>query len=228
MTTRTPFQERMQTMVDELKQKGVDQVQIAAAAGVTKGTVTQWLDGGIKSIKMENALGLEDAFGYSHVWLVLGRNGKMAADRKEGFARDLAREPIRHVRFKITGGVSGFTVDYLEDDDHEPLFFKRSWYERRGYVPERLYAMTVRGESMLPSLSEGDIVVVNTGDTALADGCVYAINYHGEVVVKRIIRDMGRWWLVSDNPDQHRYVRVMCDENTFIIGRIVHSQTEHV
>lgn len=72
-------------MISELAERRVDQVDIAKAAGVTKGAVTQWLNGGIKSIKMPYALGIERTYGYNHRWLVMGEEPKMAADRnKEG------------------------------------------------------------------------------------------------------------------------------------------------
>lgn len=59
-------------MVDDLSLKGIDQVDIARSAGVTKGAVNQWLSGGIKSMKLEYALRLERAYGYNHKWLVMG------------------------------------------------------------------------------------------------------------------------------------------------------------
>lgn len=74
------LQERARTMVDELAQKGVDQVAIATAAGVTKATVSQWLTGDIKSMKLEYALGIERRHGYNHLWLVLGEAPKMAGE----------------------------------------------------------------------------------------------------------------------------------------------------
>jgi phage repressor protein C with HTH and peptisase S24 domain len=60
------------------------------------------------------------------------------------------------------------------------------------------------------------------------DGEVFAANYDGELVVKRLVRDAGEWWLSSDNRDERRYPRKRCDEHTFILGRIVHKQSERI
>jgi transcriptional regulator with XRE-family HTH domain len=62
--------ERIQLILDEAR---IDQVQLGDAAGVTKGTVNQWLSGQIKSIKLEYAIGIEERYGFSAVWIVLDR-----------------------------------------------------------------------------------------------------------------------------------------------------------
>jgi phage repressor protein C with HTH and peptisase S24 domain len=71
--------------------------------------------------------------------------------------------------------------------------------------------------------------VINTADITPADGEVFAVNYEGEAVVKRMVRDAGEWWLSSDNPDQRRYSRKLCaGDACIIIGRIVHKQSERI
>ena len=60
------------------------------------------------------------------------------------------------------------------------------------------------------------------------DGDVYAVNFEGELVIKRLVRDEGQWWLCSDNPDQRRYPKKRCDERVGLLGRIVHKQSERI
>ena len=134
---------------------------------------------------------------------------------------------IRRVHFKLSAGASGFGVDY-EGEDAAPIVFRREWYERNGYQPGKLLAVRVGNGSMEPGLYDGDTVVVNTADTTPADGAVFAVNYEGEMVIKRLVRDSGQWWLASDNPDQRRYPRKVCDEHAFLLGRIVHKQSEKI
>lgn len=131
---------------------------------------------------------------------------------------------IRRVRFKLSAGISGFAVEYLDSDD-APIVFQRKWYSSRGFRPERLFAIKVMNGSMEPGLHHGDTVVVNTDQTQPKDGIAFAVNYEGEAVVKRLVRDQGAWWLHSDNP---LHPRKLCDENTHILGEIVHKQSEHI
>ncbi len=52
---------------------------------------------------------------------------------------------------------------------------------------------------------------------------------NGMNIVKRLVKDFGRWFLVSDNPDQKRYHRQECTGATcIIIGRVVLLQRENV
>jgi len=135
---------------------------------------------------------------------------------------------IRRVRFKLSAGASGFEVDYLSNGDSAPIVFRREWYESRGLKPEHLFAIRVAGASMEPGLFEGDTVVVNTADRTPKDAEVFAVNYEGELVIKRLVRDSGQWWLASDNPDQRRFPRKSCHETVALLGRVVHKQSEHI
>lgn len=143
------------------------------------------------------------------------------AAAKAGGDTDLGR------KLGYQSGASGFAVEYLGDED-APIVFRRQWFESNGYNPEKLFATKVANGSMEPGLYDGDTVVVNTEQTEPKDGIVFAANYEGELVIKRLVRDAGQWWLSSDNPDQRRHPRKVCDENVHLIGEIVHKQSERI
>lgn len=135
---------------------------------------------------------------------------------------------IRKVNLRLSAGISGFSIE-SEIEDEQPITFKKSWFEKRGYIPEKLLALKVKGESMEPTLYDGDTVVINTFHITPIDGDVYAINYEGEPVVKRMVRDMGQWWVTSDNPDQRRFSKKICqDGSCIIIGKVVHKQSDRI
>lgn len=69
--------ERIQKVLDEQR---IDQPALGKVAGVTKATVNQWLSGKIKSIKMEYAVRIQERFGYSTSWIVLGRGPEKMSD----------------------------------------------------------------------------------------------------------------------------------------------------
>ncbi len=97
-----------------------------------------------------------------------------------------------------------------------------------GFDPTKLLAARALNGSIEPGIYDGDTVVINVADITPKDGAVFAAHYEGELVVKRLVRDSGQWWLASDNPDQRRYPRKVCDENVFLQGRVVHKQSEHI
>lgn len=135
---------------------------------------------------------------------------------------------IRRVKLKAQAGVSGFSVEYQAEDDGPPIVFRADWYRLKGYRPEKMLALRVKGDSMIPSMYEDDLIVINTLSTEPKQGIPFLVSYEGEVVVKRLVRDDGLWWLTSDNPDQRRYPRTKCNGGTEIIGEVVYRQTERV
>lgn len=131
------------------------------------------------------------------------------------------------VKFKLSAGVSGYAIE-LENGNGKPVFFREDWFSSNGYSPDKLFAVRVAGASMEPSLWDGDLVVINTADDNPQDGDAFALNYEGELVIKRLRRDAGEWWAASDNADQRRFAPKRCTEDVKIIGRVVYKQSERI
>ena len=134
---------------------------------------------------------------------------------------------VPRVKFKLSAGVSGFAIDF-EQGNGKPIFFRQDWFETNGYRPDKLFAVRICGQSMEPRLWEGDLVVINTADTTPKDGEPFALNYEGEMVIKRLRRDAGEWWACSDNPDQQRYAPKRFTEDVKILGMVVYRQGERI
>ena len=65
---------------------------------------------------------------------------------------------------------------------------------------ERLTCVRAAGDSMQPTIRDGDLVAVDSGRTDPLDGSLFAVRTDGGLVVKRLRRTGGRWLLASDNP----------------------------
>jgi len=134
---------------------------------------------------------------------------------------------VPKVTLKLQAGVTGIETE-PDLRDGGTLGIARSWIERKGFDPKNLIAIQVRGESMEPTFYEDDTVVINLADKRPVDNGVYAVNYEGEAVVKRLSRDAGQWWLMSDNPDQRKYFRRACQGNRcIIVGRVVRREGDN-
>lgn len=231
---------RLQEAMD--KAGFASQSALARASGVPQPTINRILRGTGKNGPETNTLAkLAAACNVSLGWLQdsdVFRNevadlGALIAEGK--FKRVVVADDndhvfthIKMVKLRLSAGIMGFQAD-PDYSEGGTLGVPTNWIERRQYTPERLIAIKVKGESMEPSLYEDDIVVVNTADTKLVDGHVYAVNYEGEAVVKRLTRDAGKWWLSSDNPDQRRYHRKVCQgDMCMIVGRVVRKESERI
>lgn len=135
--------------------------------------------------------------------------------------------PIPLVKLKLSAGVTGFQTE-PEYHDGSTVGMSREWIRRKGFDPTKLLATVVGGRSMEPTLYDGDVVVINTADTKPVSGKVFAVNFDGEAVVKRMQWD-GKWWLASDNPDQRTYFRRACEgASCLIVGRVVHRESDEI
>lgn len=213
------------------------QTGLVKASGASKSVVNQWLTGKIKSMDIRYALNIERELGFSHIWLMTGegepRHAPLHGVRNAVPVHAAANDDtdfiqIQMVKLRLSAGITGFQTE-PEGREGGTLGLRRSWIERHQLRPEHLIAILVKGESMEPSLYEDDIVIVNTLDTKPVDGSVYAFNYEGEAVVKRLTRDAGLWWLSSDNPDQRRYHRKLCKgAECLLIGRVVRKESDRI
>jgi len=229
----SPLQKNLEWLI---AQRNTNPYELQRATGVPQPTIHRILTGESNDPRTKTLQPLADYFGVP-VADLRERDLSAPATAMEGlkpgsFMRVEAAgkgDPrftlIPKVRLRLTAGISGFEVE-PEPFDGTTAAVPTDWVERNSYDRSKLIAIVVRGESMETTFYEGDLVVVNTADQKLIDGAVYAINYEGEPVVKRLTRDAGQWWLTSDNPDQRRYYRRTCDEATKIIGRVVRKESE--
>lgn len=206
------------------------QSELSARTGVSLSQLGQYLSG-YRNLGEKTARKIELACKKNVGWLDSEESIDKSVNR---FDVMIAEEnnpdlvEIRKVKLRLSAGISGFAVDQ-EIDDGQPLAFRKSWFAKNGYFPEKLVAVKIKGESMEPSLYENDTVIINTADRTPADGEVFAVNYEGEAVIKRMVRDIGQWWLASDNPDQRKYHRKVCQGDAcMIIGKVVHKQSERI
>lgn len=145
---------------------------------------------------------------------------------------DIEKNPdypaVQKVRIKVSAGITGYGIESYEDDG-SVIVFRAEWYRDNKFNPSKLIALTVSGDSMIPTLYDGDTVVINTADTELKDGEVFVFNLDGEVVIKRAVRDSGQWWLDSDNKNNTRFTRKSCPEGICIpIGKVVQKQSMRI
>lgn len=84
------------------------------------------------------------------------------------------------------------------------LGFSEQWLRRLrpGGGQAGLSVIAVRGDSMLPTLADGDEILVDRRDAgeALRDG-IYVLRVDGVLLVKRLAREPGGLTVRSDNPD---------------------------
>lgn len=102
--------------------------------------------------------------------------------------------------------------------------FDRRWLRDIGQAePEKLSIVRVRGDSMMPTLADGDEILVSghDGGTALRDG-IYVLERDDALVVKRLALNpsTGLLTISSDNPAYPSWTECPLD-SIRVIGRVV-------
>lgn len=113
----------------------------------------------------------------------------------------------------------------LDEDERTQgvMAFDARWLRHLGVRPQRVSIIRVDGESMAPTLNDGDDIMVDHDDDAqrLRDG-VYVLRLDGVLMVKRIAMGplRGRFSVLSDNPHYPDWTDIdpgLVD----IVGRVV-------
>ena len=102
------------------------------------------------------------------------------------------------------------------------IAFPTAWVQKRGLVPEHCNAFETWGESMLPSLEDDAMILVDHQRTSPIHDRIFVVHTDAGVVAKRLMRnDQGVWTLVSDNPDKSQYPALEMPREAKILGQVV-------
>tara|TARA_R110001583_G_scaffold15059_2_gene62436 strand:- start:5925 stop:6950 length:1026 start_codon:yes stop_codon:yes gene_type:complete len=88
----------------------------------------------------------------------------------------------------------------LQEDKSDPIAFDRSFLiNSLDVLPDDVFLMPVRGDSMYPTLKNQAIIMVKKIDIFAMDG-IYVFRYNGQLMVKRLQFSKSGLTIVSDNP----------------------------
>ncbi|UGC97308.1 transcriptional regulator [Aeromonas phage vB_AsaM_LPM4] len=117
---------------------------------------------------------------------------------------------------------AGFGATVSEELKTEPMAFRTEWLKKEGLSPERLAVIRAKGDSMEPTISNNDIILVYLcNGEALRDG-LYVLRIADGLLVKRLQFDpFGGFKIISDNPGYETQV-VTKDQrpDVHIVGRV--------
>lgn len=118
---------------------------------------------------------------------------------------------------------SGRTV--IEQSTTAKLRFGKRSLRSQGVQFDQAVCVVVSGNSMEPVLPHGSTVGVNTGQTTVTDGKIYALKHDGQLRVKTLYRVPGggirmRSFNQSEHPDEIYTLDEMASNDIEIIGRV--------
>lgn len=100
-------------------------------------------------------------------------------------------------------------------------------------LPKDAYLVEVSGDSMFPTLSDGDLVIINPvqKQMRMVDGKVCVFSYHDQTYIKRLKISKNEVRLVSDNSDKKRYSDIVISDEELeylkCYGAVIESRRKH-
>lgn len=170
---------------------------------IPEATMRGYFNGKIPS--GDKILVIANAAQVSIEWLVSGREPKEKdADISSNVTAgmDLADQFTLVPRLDIQASAGNGSLSYSEEPI-DLLAFKESWLRERNINPRYARVLTAKGDSMEPTIRDGDVLLVDTSITSVHDNAIYIVVYNGHTLVKRVnmLRN-GSLTIISDN-DRH-------------------------
>jgi phage repressor protein C with HTH and peptisase S24 domain len=181
---------------------GLTQKQFGERIGKSWRTVQDW-EAGKSSIPDHTLRFISSTFGVSYQWLKTGQ-GEMWERREKTLLEELeakTKELLEKlVRIPVVGRAgAGFPESPADIEAVGYVLVSKETFQKGGKFSVQVY-----GDSMEPTLHDGDFVVfkayVGDGSDIPSGKVVVVRNYSGELIVKRLTRVNGSIVLASDNP----------------------------
>jgi phage repressor protein C with HTH and peptisase S24 domain len=202
---------------------------LAQKSAIPRRTLDSYLAGGSEP-KWSNIKAIAKAAGVNYNWIMDGAGPMMLGDygvsvREEGASYAISPEDdyayIPGYSIQVSAGI-GITTD--DESITRRLAFRKNWLKSRGLNEKDLVVVFAKGDSMEPTISDNNTIMVDTSDAMPQDGRMYVIRVDGHLLVKRtqIVPGQGVQ-LLSDNKDYPPMMVKMIDgdESIQFIGRVV-------
>jgi hypothetical protein len=202
-----------QALVDLCAQQGVSLAALSVLLGRNSSYLQQFVrKGSPRRLAETDRLALARFFGVDEG--LLGAPEEISSRTDPTSRRDWVEVP--RLALGASAGVGALAG---EEAPVGAFRFAARWLREQGLEPAMLSAIVVAGDSMEPTLRDGDEILVDRTPRPLRDG-IHVVRLDDSLLVKRI--DTGRpgtLALVSDNP-AYRPIE-LAPEAVAVIGRVV-------
>jgi phage repressor protein C with HTH and peptisase S24 domain len=208
------------TFADRLKDlMGADkESQFAQKCHIPLSTMRKYLNGSTPGL--DKAVQIARLNGVSLTWLATGEGESTESEKDpESLSEQFVMIPGYSQQVSAGHGSSG-------RDNPEPvreLAFSRHWLRVKGFDPKALAVVWAKGDSMHPTISDNDSLVVHLNRKVPRDGYIYVFRNGDELYVKRYQHAVDAWRLISDNSLYPPLDIPKQEQHQFdVIGQVVH------
>jgi len=212
-----PMHERLRARIRQL---GMNVAEVAREAEVNRSFVYDILRGRSLVPNLDKLTRIAAVVKVDLEWLLSGK-GRVEGDDPitDDYHNDFVAIQYASARPSMGGGAIAEDEDRTGRDFH----FRRAWIrDSLKAAPSLLRVMTVQGDSMTPTLNDGDVILVDMNQRNPIPPGVFVLHDGMGLVAKRLehvpMSDPPRVRIISDN---HQYSPYECTaDEVNIIGRV--------
>jgi len=234
---KTRDDKRLQEVGERLRkarnQLGISQSEMAGRVGIVQSALVNY-EHGRRTPPLSVLLALEHTFHIDHRWILEGKGEPLRRGRPLKPVIVAGQEHLRALQ-ELEGADAYHAVPYMRDPAaagtglimEEDIAGYCIIHQRVAPRPDDIRCVSISGDSMAPTLTDGSIVAVDITlrELRLVKGkIVCARTEEGEVVIKRLRLRQRHVLLYSDNPDQEKYPPLIVDlteQPEPVIGQVV-------
>lgn len=201
-----------------LAQKGMTHAALAGKIGVSRQAVQKWASGSSEP-KGTNLIRICQFFGVSTNWM----NGLEDEDKSPANGRVVAFDPEDQIpdgyvaipEYRIEFGAGSKEPPTIEiERNSQAALYRLEFFHSHNIKPEHCRRYKVSGNSMEPTLNDGDTVLVVNQVERIIDGAIYVFSVRNEMMIKRLYRRANGTIVIHSDNDDGRYVdEVMTPED---------------
>ncbi len=177
----------------------------------------------------DKLIALANAAKVNVLWLATGegpmKRGETVSAEGYTTGKDLGADFVLVPRYNVGASAGGGAIIHSEQIvDH--LAFRSEWVRSALDVSVKdLALISVKGDSMEPTLSNGDMILVDTGTRKVEDNAIYVLRYNGALMVKRIQRKVDGTLIIKSDNIVYEPETVEGDavDQLHVVGRVVWS-----
>lgn len=208
----TAFSRRFLTLVDQITDG--NKKRFAEITGRSASTIYRICRGGRPSLAYLEAL--SEQFKIDLNWLITGE--KASEEINTNRKSELVIAPKFDVEASAGFGQVGFSEDISEH-----FGFSKQWLSSHlGVHSEQLAFVSVRGDSMQPTLEDGDMILIDMSQKQAHKEDVYLLHTEDGLMTKRLKPIKNSIKVISDNADYPSWeISAANAEQTGIVGKVV-------
>lgn len=119
------------------------------------------------------------------------------------------RVPFLEVRASAGAGRASLPAETVAA---EQFLFSRAWLRSLGVVADRAELLQAQGDSMYPTIHDGDLMLIDRGYGEVVHGKIYALVVNGLVIVKRVHYLAGGGMILLSDNDRYPSETIRRDE----------------